>query len=156
MRPAVRGLGFLFLWLVLFGFDAGSLPAGVVAAATATWTSLVLLPPGQARISIGALLRLNGRFVRQSALAGIDVARRAFDPLLPLRPGMVTYETSLPPGPVQSAFTALTSLVPGTVPSGTDQTGRLLVHCLDISQPVTAQMHEDEALLGRALGVAVD
>ena len=152
---ALRGLGFLFLWLVLFGFDVGSLPAGVVAAAAATWTSLALLPPGHARISVKALLHLCGRFVRQSALAGFDVARRAFDPLLPLHPGMVAYEMGLPPGPVQSAFTALTSLVPGTVPSGTDEMGRLVVHCLDTSQPVAAQMREDEALLGRALGAAV-
>ena len=146
---AVRGIGFLLLWLVLFGANAGALPVGVAAAVLATWTSLALLPPGRARVSIPALLRLGLRFVSQSVLAGIDVARRAFDPTLPLHLGFVKYEMRLPAGLLRSAFTALTSLVPGTVPSGTDSEGRLIVHCLDIAQPVSAQMRDDEALLGR-------
>lgn len=152
----LRWTGFLLLWLVLLGAGAGSLAAGVVASAAATWTSLTLLPAGVGRPSAPVLFVLALRFLRQSASAGLDVARRALDPRMPLNLGTVTCKTRLPPGPAQSAFAALTSLVPGTVPFGTDPEGSLLVHCLDVAQPVTAQMREEEALLCRVLGVTDD
>ena len=58
------------------------------------------------------------RFLRQSIGAGIDVAWRALDPRLPLRPGFVVYPVSIPPGTARNVFTTLTSLLPGTVPAG--------------------------------------
>jgi multicomponent Na+:H+ antiporter subunit E len=85
-------------------------------------------------------------------LAGIDVARRAFDPRLPLRPGFVTVPTRLPPGTPRDAFCAFASLQPGTLPVDTNEDGTLLVHCLDIGQPVAEQMVADEEGFARALG----
>jgi multicomponent Na+:H+ antiporter subunit E len=64
-------------------------------------------------------------------MAGVDVARRALDPRLPLRPGFVTYAPRLPPGGARDAFCALASLMPGTLPADTNEDGTLLVHCLD-------------------------
>jgi len=49
-------------------------------------------------------------------------------------------------------FTALMSLLPGTVPVGSDQSGALVIHCLDIWQPVTAQLAAEEALLVQVMG----
>ncbi len=147
----VRGTGFLVLWLVLAGFNPGDLPAAAVAVIGATWTSLRLLPPG-ASLSPAAIARLALRFPRQSLMAGIDVARRAFDPRLPLRPGFVTVPTRLPAGTPRDAFCAFASLLPGTLPADTNEDGTLLVHCLDIGQPVAAQMAADEELFARALG----
>ena len=118
----------------------------------ATWTSLRLLPPGRWRVSPLGLARLALRFPRQSVMAGVDVARRALDPRLPLRPGFVTYRRGLPPGPARDAFCALASLLPGTLPVGTNEDGTLLVHCLDVEQPVAAQLAAEEALFVRALG----
>lgn len=46
----------------------------------------------------------------------------------------------------------LASLVPGTLPAGLDGGGAMLVHCLDVGQPVAAQLAIDEALLARAVG----
>ena len=53
-------------------------------------------------------------------------------------PGFVACPLRLPAGGERSAFCALSSLMPGTLPTGTDEEGALLVHCLDIGQPVAA------------------
>ena len=110
-RALLRATAFLVLWLVLAGADPADLVAGAVAVVAATWASLRLLPPGSARVSPVALAHLALRFACQSVIAGTDVARRAFDPRLPLRPGFVRYPVRFPPGPVRNAFTALTSLL---------------------------------------------
>ena len=152
---AARWACFMLLWLVLFGANgAASFCIGAMTAGLATWSSLALLPSGDARPSAAALATFGLRFLRQSALAGFDVARRALDPRMPLRLGFIIYAERLPVGPARSAFTALTSLIPGTAPCGTVGEGVVLVHCLDTSQPVAAQMTEEEVLLGRALGIA--
>ncbi len=148
---AVRGTGFLVLWAMLSGGDAAGLAAGVVAAAAATWASLRLLPPAGGRLRPVPLARLVWRFLSQSVIAGADVARRALDPRLPLRPGFVVYPVGLPEGPARHAFAGLMSLLPGTVPTGTDASGGLLIHCLDVGQPVAAQLAAEEALFVRVI-----
>jgi len=148
----LRAIGFLVLWLVLAGFNPGDLPAAAVAVAAATWTSLRLLPPTGSRLSLPGIARLALHFPRQSLMAGIDIARRAFDPRLPLRPGFVTVSLRLPPGMRRDAFCAFASLLPGTLPTDTNDDGTLLVHCLDVGQPVAAQMAADELVFARTLG----
>src|SRR5215813_14924033 len=130
-----RAAWFLGLWLVLAGADLADLPAAALAIVAATWTSLRLLPPGGSRRSPIAVARLAVRFLYESVVAGLDVARRALDPRLPLRPGFVTYAVRFPPGMARNAFTSLTSLLPGTVPAG-EKEGELVYHCLDVDQPV--------------------
>jgi multicomponent Na+:H+ antiporter subunit E len=147
-----RAAGFLVLWLVLAGFTLGDLPAVVVAVGGATLTSLRLLPPGSRRLSPLGIARLSLRFARQSVIAGIDVAWRALDPKMPLHPGFVTVSPRIPLGTARDAFYALASLQPGTLPADTNEDGTLLVHCLDIGQPVAEQMVADEAVFARALG----
>ena len=148
-----RAVAFLALWLILVGgADPSDRPAGVIALAAATWASLRLLPPGGARLSLVALTRLVLRFVRQSIVAGTDVAWRALDPRLPLRPGFVIYPAQLLPRPALDAFCALTSLAPGTLPAGTNGSGAIVVHCLDVGQPVASHLADDERLLALVLG----
>ena len=118
-----RWAGFLCLWLVIFGTAAPDLVVGAATAAAATWTSLRLLPPVGARLRPVALARFGVRFFWQSAIAGADVARRALDPALPLRPGFARCPTRLAPGSTRDAFCALSSLLPGTLPTGADQGG---------------------------------
>jgi multicomponent Na+:H+ antiporter subunit E len=149
---AGRAVLFLLLWLILAGFHVGDLPAAVVAVAGATWASFRLLPPGGRRPSLLGIARLVLRFPWQSIVAGCDVARRALDPKLPLRPGFVTYAPRLPQGIARDAFCAAASLMPGSVPADTNEDGALLVHCLDVGQPVAAQLAKEEALFIRALG----
>jgi multicomponent Na+:H+ antiporter subunit E len=149
----VRGTGFLAFWLVLIGVGAGNLVVGLVTAAAATWTSLHLLPAGALRLRPVAVPALVLRFLWQSVVAGWDVARRVMDPRLPLRPGFVVYPVGFSAGPARNVFTAFTSLLPGTVPAG-DDGGALVYHCLDVEQPVVAQLAAEEAVLRRALAGA--
>jgi multicomponent Na+:H+ antiporter subunit E len=147
-----RAASFFGFWLILFGFSPGDLLVGALAAIAATWTSLHLLPPGHWSLHPVALTRLLLRFPLQSVAAGIDIARRALDPRMPLRPGFVVYQSRLPSGPTRSAFCTMMSLLPGTLPSGSDDSDGLVIHCLDIGQPVVEQLAAEEALFVRASG----
>lgn len=148
---AARAAGYLMLWLILSGADPASLPAGAVAAIAATWTSLRLLPVRSWRISPAPMTSLIFRFLHQSLIAGVDVARRALDPRLPLQIGFVTYPTHLTPGTARNTFCTLSSLLPGTLPVNSCENDSLLVHCLDVSEPIAAQLNQEEALLVRAI-----
>jgi multicomponent Na+:H+ antiporter subunit E len=147
---AWRTAWFICLWLVLAGADLEDIPAAAAAVAAATWTSLHLLQPNASRRSPLAIVQLVLLFLYHSVVAGADVARRALDPRLPLCPGFVTYPTRLSPGMRRNVFTTLTSLLPGTVPTG-EQEGQLVYHCLDVEQPVLAELAAEEAALVRAL-----
>ena len=151
---AARWAGFFCLWLVIGRTGIADLLVGAVTAAAATWTSLHLLPPGAGRLRPGATARLVLRFLWQSAVAGADVARRALDPGLPLQPGFVRFPTPLAPGLARTAFCTFSSLLPGTLPAGTDQGGALRIHCLDVGQDVRAQMRTEQTMFLAALGRA--
>ena len=139
------------LWLVLGGAGPGNLAAGAVTAVAATWMSVRLLPPGTSRPSLKALAGLVLHFLRQSVIAGADVAWRALDPRLPLKPGFVPYQVLSLSGGARNVFAMLTSLLPGTVPIG-EEDGRFVYHCLDVDQPVVSELAAEEAALSRALG----
>jgi multicomponent Na+:H+ antiporter subunit E len=153
MRTAlIRFASALGLWVVLIGVDRVDVAVGVITAAAAAWVGLRLLPAQHtAPLRMVALPRLTLRFLWQSVVAGIDVARRALDPRLPLRPGFTTYLVGFPAGPTRNAFMAETSLLPGTV-AVADENGTLLYHCLDLDQPVAEQLAAEEAVLRQALG----
>jgi multicomponent Na+:H+ antiporter subunit E len=148
----LRTAGFFAFWLILFGRNPVASVVGTLAAVIATWTSLRLLPPARWNFRPIALMQLILSFLRQSIGAGIDIAWRALDPRLPLRPGFVIYRPHLPPGPTRNAFRTMTSLLPGTLPCGTDQSGNLVIHCLDTSQDVPEELAAQEAALIQALG----
>jgi multicomponent Na+:H+ antiporter subunit E len=147
-----RGILFFIFWLALSRGNPADLPAGLVTASAATWTSLRLLPPTASRLSLVALMTFALRFIGQSLLAGVDVAWRALDPSLPLNTGFVTYRPRLSAGSGRRAFCTVASLQPGTLPVGSEQDGTLVIHCLDVNQPVVKQLSEDEALFMRVLG----
>ncbi|MFO0875515.1 MAG: Na+/H+ antiporter subunit E [Phycisphaerales bacterium] len=171
-RPGVaaglRAVVFLVFWLLLTGADRADLATGLVAPAVATGTSPPL-PPRRGRVRLAGLARLAVHFARQSVVAGLDVARRAFDPRLPLKPGFVAHRLRVPRGAARNAFTAMTSLMPGTVPVGFESPAGpgglgglsergahdvLTYHCLDVDQPVASQLTIDEAMFTRAIGAA--
>ena len=148
---AVRAVLYFAIWIVI---DQSAKPAnlvvGVLAAASAAWVSLKLLPPQRGRVRIGVLLLLLPRFLWQSLVAGFDVARRAFAPRLQLQPGFVDYRTGLPPGPARNAFELIASLMPGSVPS--DESAEAIeFHVLDLRQPVAEQLAAEERVYARAL-----
>jgi multicomponent Na+:H+ antiporter subunit E len=137
---------------MISGWALADLPVGLAAVAAATWISLRLHPAGETRFRLPPLMSLTAAFLRQSAVSGIDVAWRALSPTLPVSPGFVACPLRLPPGGERSAFCALSSLMPGTLPTGTSENGALLIHCLDIGQPVAANVAAEERLFMRAVG----
>jgi multicomponent Na+:H+ antiporter subunit E len=148
---AVRALLYFALWIIV---DQSAKPAnlvvGVLASAAATWASLKLLPPANGRVRLGLLVLLLPRFLWQSLVAGVDVARRAFAPRLRLQPGFVDYPVGLPRGSARNAFELIASLMPGSVPS--DETRDTIeFHCLDTGQPVVEQLAAEERAYARAL-----
>jgi multicomponent Na+:H+ antiporter subunit E len=146
-----RFLGLAALWLMLIdSAKPADLAVGAFAAAGATWVSLRLLPPDDGRIKFAALLARLPRFLWQSVVAGIDVARRAFDPRLPLATGFVRHRTGFPRGPARCAFSTITSLLPGTVPARDDADG-IEYHCLDTSQPVAEELADEERRYASAI-----
>lgn len=160
-----RPLAFVIRSLLLFGFwllllEPESLApvaigvdwaVGALTALAAAALSLRLLPPAPRAPRLGALLKYLLRFLVQSLLAGLDVARRALDPRLPIEPGLLSQPTSLPPGAGRTLFGALTSQVPGTLAVDLDDPDRLLYHCLDRHQDATRGLTADEALFLRVL-----
>lgn len=146
----VRGVLFFALWTGLIG--TGHPLMGVATAALATAVSLRLLPPST-RLRLRRVPPFAVHFAWQSIAAGWDVARRALDPALPVRPGFVSYRARFRPGTSRNVFTLVTSLVPGTVPVGDDGES-ITYHCLDVGQPVAAQMATEEAILSRMLDEA--
>ena len=146
-----RAALFFGLWIVI---DQSAKPAnlvvGLLATFAATWLSLRLLPPVHGRVRFIALLTLLPRFLWQSLVAGIDVARRVFDPRLPLQTGFIDYPVGLPRGSARNAFELISSLLPGSVPSDEGDTV-IEYHCLDVGQPVAAQLAAEEAAFAKAL-----
>lgn len=155
-----RAALFFGIWLILSAPDLGALhldplaatadlAMAVLAAAIATWVSLGVLPPGPRAWRLGGLLALMGRFLAQSVLGGIDVARRAFHPRLPLRPGYIVFPTRLRSRHQRAVFETLTSATPGAIAAGTDAEGRIVYHCLDTRLPIAEGLARDEQQLLR-------
>jgi multicomponent Na+:H+ antiporter subunit E len=128
---------------------AADLAIALIATAMATWISLWVLPPGPRPWRLSALMALIGRFLVQSVLGGIDVARRAFDPRLPLRPGYIVFASSLRRPHQRAILQTFASATPGAIAAGSDAEGRLVFHCLDTRGPIAEGLAQDERLLLR-------
>lgn len=128
-----------------------ALVPGAVAVAAAVWLSLRLIP-ARDPLALWRLARHLPRFVTRSVVGGVDVARRALDPAMPLRPGWVEVPVDLPDG-ARVALGAELSLMPGTLAAGCNE-GRLMVHLLDtgagFEAGITREASEIAAIIGRA------
>lgn len=148
---ASRAACFLGLWIVLMpSAKPADLLLGALGTALATWASLRLLQPHAGHLRLLPLLTLAPHFLWQSVLAGVDVARRAFDPRLPMDPGFVDFPVELPRGLTRNTFAAITSLLPGSVPCG-ETPDALVYHCLDRRLPNVDQLKHEERLFSRGL-----
>ena len=159
MRPergliiAKRAAFLASVWLALTGADPGGIAIGIVAVAAATGLSLALMPP-RAGVALWPLAIMVPGFLWRSLLGGLDVARRVFDPRLPLRPGWKILRTRLPDGG-KVALGGEFSLMPGTLVAGS-KGDRLLIHMLDTGQDITGEIAREEACFARALRAKSD
>ena len=143
LSTVFRFFGFMGLWVVMNGADPLGLLIGGVASAGVTWLSLRLIPGSSGRIHWVPLIVQTFHFFWNSVVAGVDVALRAFYPKVRVNPGYVICSCRIPEGTSRDMFLAISSLVPGSLPAGVEN-GRVILHCLDINQPVADQMAENE------------
>lgn len=101
------------LWIGLTGGRDWLFGAFVVALAVTVSRSLV--PMERPYFSLTGLLRFLGHFLLASLLGGTDIARRAFDPRLPLEITNWKHHFRLPPGQPRTVLVAAISLLPGTL-----------------------------------------
>jgi multicomponent Na+:H+ antiporter subunit E len=153
-RLGTRFTVFLLIWWVLTeGFPGawwfGSLV--VIPVALATWR---LRNPFPWRWRPWGLVRFFPFFVRQSLIGGIDVARRAMDPRLPLDPMMLDYPLRLPEGPAQVFLAGTVSLLPGTCSVALEKSS-LRIHVLDGSLPVRQVLDRVEERVARLFGLEI-
>jgi multicomponent Na+:H+ antiporter subunit E len=137
---------FAALWWALTGGAADSWLVGVPSVLAATVASQLLWRRHTGWWSPLALLRFVVFFLRESMRGGVDVARRALHPDLPLRPALVRLESRLPPGPPEVFLMNALSLMPGTL--GVELRGTALtLHVLDEQSPVVEETRRLEALI---------
>lgn len=144
IRPAsvlTRLLVFGALWWALTEGDTYNWWLGAIMVLLATATSVVMLPPLPFR-PLGAI-RFLPFFIRQSVKGGTDVARRAFNPALPLDPGFMEVALRLPEGPARVVLAITLSLLPGTVSVELRQ-DYLRIHALDRSMPIEQTVRAGE------------
>ncbi len=141
---------FLFVWLMIAGWDPKDLPVGFIAACGACWTSLLLAPQRKWRLRYAPTVELLIRFLRGSIVAGFDVAMRVLRPDMHLAPGFVTASLIASPSYSRDAFCLYQSLQPGVLPAGAEG-DVLMLHALDTGNPIPEIVAQDEALFERAV-----
>ncbi|ACL73744.1 Na+/H+ antiporter subunit E [Thioalkalivibrio sulfidiphilus] len=141
------------LWWVLAGHASLLSPLAWLAILGAA-VSTLFLPLGRPfRLSLSALPGFAVYFLSASVAGGVDVARRALSPAMPLKPGFVSYTTELPHGAALTFFMAVISLLPGTLSVRLE--GRLLtVHVLDTRLPIETSLSDLEGHITRVFIMA--
>lgn len=140
------------LWVVLTGGTPDAWAVGSLAVTAAVLVSLALRPPRPAGLHLSGALRFAPYFFRQTLRGGLDVARRAFSPGMPLNPVLVEHALRLPPGTARIFLLNTVSLLPGTL-SADLRGDLLLVHGLDGALPLVEDLHRLEGLVAALFGV---
>jgi multicomponent Na+:H+ antiporter subunit E len=149
-RPVIAAPGRFLLfaavwWALAEGrFHAPLLALGVVLAATVV--SLATIPASWRAPAPAALARFGWFMLRNSTAAGIDVARRALHPRLPISPGFVNFMTVLPAGAPRAFLAATIGLLPGSLCAELDG-DRVEVHLLDATTDAIPHFRELERVI---------
>lgn len=145
--PLLRMVAFFALWLVLTEGDTRKSWMGIGAASLATAVSFTFWPARSWRWSLRGFLRFWPYFLWQSLIGGIDVARRALLPSMPLQPAILQYRLRLRHPPAQAFLAWTIGLLPGTA-SIRLHDGRLDLHVLDERLPTEQRLREVEEVIG--------
>jgi len=123
-------------------------PVVLLAAGVAAWA--MPRPRPRRWPSPVALAGFAGWFLWQSVRGGLDVARRALSPSMPLAPGFVELRTTLPEGAGRVLLADVVSLLPGTVTVDVVD-DVLLLHGLEVGPAFEAEFRALEARVARLL-----
>jgi multicomponent Na+:H+ antiporter subunit E len=150
-KALLRGSIFAAVWWVLSEGEATSWGIGACAVALATAASLALVPGALPRLKILPLLRFIPFFIARSVLGGIDIARRAFEPVPTLAPAFVSYSVAGMALGERVVFAMICGLIPGTLSARLDgETVRF--HVLDKTMPIMKEFANVEARLAPIFG----
>lgn len=148
----LRWLLLSLVWWSLTDGDASGLVFGAAVGLLVAWISLVLFPPSLHVIRLRALPGFVLFFLSRSLLAAIDVSRRLLSPSLPVTPGYLRAELSLPEGVPRWLLANTLSLLPGTL-SVTLEGDEIELHCLDLTQPVRQDFEYTEMRVAALFGL---
>lgn len=148
-----RGLLFSLIWWILTDGTAASWWIGIPAVLLALITSVALLAP--VRFNWFEFARFVPFFLTRSLLGGVDVARRAFHPGLPIAPEFVEYPLRLPPGLARVFMANSVSLLPGTMSTEINE-DCLTVHVLDGRKVMFSELERVEHGVARMLSILLD
>ncbi len=141
---------FAALWWIVTEGAAGAWVLGAPAVLLAAAVSIALLPPTS--LVWSELLRFVPFFLAHSLQGGIDVARRALHPALPIAPGFVDYPLRLPPGLPRVIMINTMVLLPGTLSVEVVE-NRLTVHVLDERKDYLAEFETVESRVARLFAI---
>ncbi len=144
-----RGVLFIFLWWILTEGAISSWWIGVPVVVFSVAVSIILTPP--VPIVWFEVLKFAPVFLFYSFMGAIDVARRVFQPALPIAPDIIEYPLRLPPGLPLVLMTNIVCLLPGTLSVAFDQK-IMKVHVLDKNKEFMAELKLVEESVAKIFG----
>ncbi|MBY0333419.1 MAG: Na+/H+ antiporter subunit E [Acetobacteraceae bacterium] len=144
-----RSVIFALLWVTLTGGSADALIYGGLAVAAATLLSLRLYPADQPGIVLWRVAGFLPRFLADAFMGGLDVARRALDPRLPIAPGWVRAQLTNRNEAAGVLLGGVVSILPGSLAAGPGD-AEMDVHLLNVTRYAADGMQADER---RVLGL---
>jgi multicomponent Na+:H+ antiporter subunit E len=147
---SVRAVLFAVMWWILTDGAVDSWLVGVPLVLFATLVSGILVPPFS--WSVIRIARFVPFFLWHSLSGGVDVARRALHPRLPISPRLFDHRWRLPPGPQRVFMANTVSLLPGTLSAELDEE-YLRVHVLDHTGAFAAELARIEVRVARLFGL---
>jgi multicomponent Na+:H+ antiporter subunit E len=142
--------GLFLIWLALNGSTDWVLGMGFSALGAVIGTALA---PGEpSRWRPWQVLSFAVFFLRESLRGGLDVARRALHPGLPVQPHFVDHALRLPAGPPRTLMVGLVGLLPGSMCADLDLTRNVMrVHLL--SEDAGGGLDELESRIAALFGL---
>ncbi len=148
----LRVISFALAWWILTDGTMDSWWVGVPVVLFAALVSWVLLPPRC--WSLTGIIRFIPFFLWRSLYGGMDVARRALHPRLPISPGLFCYPWRLPPGLPRVFLANIVSLLPGTLSAQLGEHG-LHVHVLDERKDFLSELETVEQRVAALFGISL-
>jgi multicomponent Na+:H+ antiporter subunit E len=149
-RFSFRIVLFALLWWILTEGAMSSWLVGVPVVAFAVLASGALLP--RISWSLSGIIGFIPFFLWRSLYGGVDVARRALHPRMPISPGMIDHRWRLPPGLPRVFMANTVSLLPGTLSAELDE-AYLRVHVLDKTAVCASDLAVVETRVARLFGL---
>jgi multicomponent Na+:H+ antiporter subunit E len=138
------------VWLALNGGSAWA--SGLAFSALGALAGATLAPGTASLWRPWQVLSFAAFFLRESLRGGLDVARRALHPRLPVQPHFVDHALRLPAGPPRTLMVGMVSLLPGSLSADLDLSRNVLrVHLL--AEDAGAGLDELESRIAALFGL---